>query len=110
MNADRVLIWYWSGGGGGSQFAVRLAHKLASRFGDDAVTLSLRSDDSASVEAALLGLTTRPADIRSDRRRPLMTAAQLLSGARILNDLKPGASHGLDVICNGILNAAPFVA
>jgi glycosyltransferase involved in cell wall biosynthesis len=86
MNGGRILIWYWSGGGGGGQFAVRLAHKLATRFGADSVALSLRADDPAREAAAALNLSTQVADICSDRRKPLMTAAQLVSGARILRE------------------------
>ncbi len=84
--SGRILIWYWSGGGGGSQFAVRLAHKLTTRFGADAVALSLRADDPTREEAGRLGLPVMLADIRSDRRKPLMTAAQLFSGSRILRE------------------------
>lgn len=84
--SGRILIWYWSGGGGGSQFAVRLGHKLATRFGRDAVALSLRADDPAGEEAVRLGLPVQLASIRSDRRKPLMTAAQLFSGARLLRE------------------------
>jgi hypothetical protein len=41
---------------------------------------------------------------------PVPGARRFNIAARSLDDLKPGASHGLDVICTGILYGAAFVA
>ncbi|MGD9980996.1 MAG: glycosyltransferase family 4 protein [Hyphomonadaceae bacterium] len=82
--SPRILVWFWSGGGGGSQFAARLTHRLSLRFGADRVALSMRADDPTLDAARRHGLSVRPADIVSDRRRPLATAASLMRGARVL--------------------------
>jgi glycosyltransferase involved in cell wall biosynthesis len=78
----RFLIWYWSGGGG-AVFAVNLAHHLNARFGECA-TLSLRAGEGIATRAEALNVATLAADIVSDRRRPLETAAGLAAGAAIL--------------------------
>jgi glycosyltransferase involved in cell wall biosynthesis len=87
----RLLIWYWSGGGGGSQFAVRLAHRLKLCFGDDAIVLSLRADDPTAAWAEELGLRVLRAEVRSNRRRPLETLSGLSDAARILAQHAEGA-------------------
>lgn len=86
----RFLIWFWSGGGGGSQFAVRLARRLSLRFGAEAVALSLRADDPTAAWARDLGLNVLSADIRSDRRRPWATLSGLAQSGRTL------AAHAAD--------------
>jgi glycosyltransferase involved in cell wall biosynthesis len=80
----RLLIWFWSGGGGGSQFALRLAQRLMLHFGADAVTLSLRSDDPILALARDVGVNALAANIISDRRRPLETLESLARSERTL--------------------------
>ncbi|MEZ6023912.1 MAG: hypothetical protein R3C16_10985 [Hyphomonadaceae bacterium] len=75
--AKRILIWFWSRGGGGSVFAVNLARRLSLRFGAEAVSLSMRADDPTIARARDAGLDVRAARIVSDRRRPLATMAAL---------------------------------
>ena len=86
----RILVWFWSGGGGGSQFAVRLTHRLGLMFGRDLVALSMRAADPTVQSARELGLILKTADIVAARERPLATAANLAEGARVL------AAHAAD--------------
>ncbi len=92
--ARRFLVWYWSGGGGGSQFAAHLAARLASSFGADAVELSLRADDPTLERARELGVRVHAADVVSNRRRPLATMASLGASAGILAD----QARGVDAV------------
>ncbi len=80
----RILIWFWSSGGGGGQFAVNLARRLAMRFGPDAIDLSLRADDPTLERARRLGVRVLAADIVSDRKRPIATIASLAASASVL--------------------------
>lgn len=82
----RFLIWFWSGGGGGSQFAVDWAHRLARRFGFDNVTLSLRADDPTVDHARAHGLDVLAAHIVSDRRRPISSLAALGESQAMIED------------------------
>ncbi len=92
--ARKFLIWYWSPtGGGGSQYAVKLAQRLARRFGDDAVTLSLHADDPALATAQSFAFSTLAAQVVTARRRPLGTAANLMASARTL------AEHAQNADC-----------
>lgn len=104
----RFLIWFWSGGGGGSAFAVDLARRLRLSFGNDAVTLSLRADDPAVQRALAEGLDVRAAQITSDRRRPLATAAALAQSGAVL------AEHARDadvvIVPMNFATAAPLSA
>ena len=84
MAARRFLIWFWAGGGGGSQFALRLARRLNVRFGSDAATLSLRADDPALAQARAMGLSALGANVVSDRRRRLATLTGLSESAGVL--------------------------
>jgi glycosyltransferase involved in cell wall biosynthesis len=90
----RVLIWFWSGGGGGSRFAVDLAARLGAHTGQECVWLSLRADDPQIARARALGLEVRAAEVQSDRQRPLATALGLAHAARVL------AAHarGADIV------------
>ena len=88
--SPRILVWFWSGGGGGSQFAVHLAYRLAVQFGHDAVTLSLRADDPSAASAEQCGLSVLRAHVVSDRRRPLASLSGLVTSAKVL------ASHARD--------------
>lgn len=89
--AKSFLIWFWSGGGGGSAFAVNLARRLAREYGADAVKLSLRADDPALTRARALGLRALGADIVSDRKRPLATLARLAHARAVLAEHARGA-------------------
>lgn len=82
----RFLIWFWSSGGGGSQFAARLAQRLGCQFGAENVALSLRADDPTAEWARLRGVNVLSADIVSDRKRPLRTLIDLRKGAMVLQD------------------------
>lgn len=83
--SKRFLIWYWSPtGGGGSQYAVKLAQRLARRFGDDAITLSLHADDPSVANASAHTFETIPAKVVTARRRPIGTAASLPASAQVL--------------------------
>jgi len=85
--AKRFLIWYWSPtGAGGSQYAVKLAQRLARRFGDSAVTLSLHAEDPSIAKAAAFGFETLAASVVTARRLPLRTAANLAASARVLEE------------------------
>jgi glycosyltransferase involved in cell wall biosynthesis len=82
----RFLIWYWSPtGGGGSQFAVNWAHRLARRFGDDAVTLSLHAEDPSLEKAASFQFQTLAAEVVTARRQPIGTAINLGASAQVLD-------------------------
>ena len=87
----RFLVWYWSGGGGGSQFAVNLATRLARQFGPEAVTLSLRADDPTQARALRDGVATRLAPIVSTRRQALTSLMSLPESARVLAEHAAGA-------------------
>jgi glycosyltransferase involved in cell wall biosynthesis len=83
--SKRFLIWYWSPtGGGGSQYAVKLAQRLARRFGDDAVTLSLHADDPILSKAPAYAFETLSAKVITARRRPIGTATNLPASAQVL--------------------------
>jgi glycosyltransferase involved in cell wall biosynthesis len=85
MMGKRFLVWYWSPtGGGGSQYAVKLAQRLARRFGDEAVTLSLHADDPSFVQASAHAFETLAAKVVTARRKPIGTAANLAASARVL--------------------------
>ena len=85
--SKRFLIWYWSAtGGGGGQFAVKLAQRVARRFGDAAITLSLHADDPSLAAASQFGFKTVAADVVTARRAPLSTAANLATSARALRE------------------------
>ncbi|HYD72163.1 MAG TPA: glycosyltransferase family 4 protein [Candidatus Binatia bacterium] len=85
--SKRFLIWYWSpSGGGGSQYAVKLAQRLARRFGDDAITLSLHADDPSLALASANAFETLAANVVTARRQPLGTVAGLGASARVLAD------------------------
>lgn len=96
----RVLVWFWSGGGGGSQFAARLAHRLTRLLGSDYVSLSMRADD-PTIETALgYGVRVQRAEIVSDRRRPIATGLNLLRASATL------AEHARD--CDVVIAAMNF--
>ncbi|MCC6787489.1 MAG: glycosyltransferase family 4 protein [Hyphomonadaceae bacterium] len=86
MTAPRILVWFWTGGGGGSQFAAQLAHRLALRFGADNVALSMREDDPTVATARDFGVRVRTAAITSSRHKPLASAAGLLKASGVLAD------------------------
>jgi glycosyltransferase involved in cell wall biosynthesis len=91
----RYLIWYWSAtGGGGSQFAVNLARRLALQFGNEAVRLSLHANDPMLARARSYDFETLAANVTTDRRRPLATMAALTASADILKQ----HAHGADVV------------
>lgn len=82
----RFLVWYWSAtGGGGSQFAVNLSKRLATRFGPGAVRLSLHADDPSLPRAsAQPAFETLAARVTTSRGRPLATMLALGEGKRLL--------------------------
>lgn len=81
----RFLIWYWSPtGGGGSHYAVKLAQRLALRFGDAAISLSLHADDPSLATASAHAFETIPAKVVTARRQPLGTVVNLAASARVL--------------------------
>lgn len=99
----RFLIWYWSAtGGGGSQYAVNLAYRLAKRFGADAIRLSLHADDPLLTRALEYGFETRAAHVASNRRKPLGTLLSLGNSARVLAD------HARD--CDAVLVPMNFAS
>jgi glycosyltransferase involved in cell wall biosynthesis len=104
--AKRFLIWFWSGGGGGSVFAVNLACRLRLRFGGDSVALSLRADDPAVHRARAMGLDVHVVEGVSDRRRPIETIAALADNRRAL------AQHARDadvvIVPMNFASAAPL--
>ncbi len=86
MTTPRILVWFWSGGGGGSQFAAQLAHRLTLRFGADNVALSMREDDPTVATALGFGVRVRTAAITSSRHKPFASAAGLLKASGVLAD------------------------
>jgi glycosyltransferase involved in cell wall biosynthesis len=90
----RFLVWYWSGGGGGSQFAAHLTAKLAQRFGPDAVELSMRADDPTLARAHRLGVRVHAEDVVSNRKRPLASMASLAASAGVLAE----RARGVDAV------------
>lgn len=80
----RALLWYWSGGGGGSQFTLRLASKLARTLGQEGVTLSLRADDPSVEEARARGFAVTAEDVVSTRKNLLGMVANLGAAQRLL--------------------------
>lgn len=108
MSTPRILIWFWSGGGGGSLFAYNLARRLSVRFGARAVTLSLRADDPTLERARDADFSVLAANIVSDRRKPLTTLSSLTRGARILADQARNAD--LVIVPMNFASAAPLSA
>lgn len=106
--AKRFLIWFWSGGGGGSTFTVNLARRLRLQFGDDAVALSLRADDPVVARARAEGLLVRAADIVSDRRRPLATMGALARSRDVLH--AHAADADVVIVPMNFATAAPLSA
>jgi len=103
----RFLIWYWSAtGGGGSQYAVKLAERLARRFGDEAVTLSLHKDDPGVATASAFRFETIASDVVTARTQPLSTAANLGASARVLE--KQAAAAKAVVVPMNFAAAAPL--
>ena len=96
----RILVWFWSHGGGGSQFAANLAYRLGVEFGHDRVVLSLASHDPTVVSARARGVEVRTADIVSDRRRPLESIIGLAKSANTI------AQHAHD--CDVLIAAMNF--
>ncbi|MEQ1808391.1 MAG: glycosyltransferase family 4 protein [Terricaulis sp.] len=86
MSTPRILVWFWSGGGGGSQFAAHLAHRLSLRFGAENVALSLREDDPTVATARNAGVRVRTAAITSSRHKPLASAMGLIKARGVLED------------------------
>lgn len=82
----RILIWFWSHGGGGSQFAVNLAGRLRRDFGDDNVALSMKLGDPVAQAALQEGIEVRLADIVSHRGRPLASFWGLKAASAIIAD------------------------
>jgi glycosyltransferase involved in cell wall biosynthesis len=68
-----------------------LAQRLARRFGDDAVTLSLHAEDPSLARAADFAFETLAANIVTARRQPISTAANLAASARVLEQHMRGA-------------------
>ena len=90
----RFLVWYWSPtGGGGSQYAVKLAHRLALHFGERAVKLSLHNQDPSLVAALAFGFETTAANVITARRQPVNTVVNLAASARVLDE------HARDADC-----------
>lgn len=102
----RILVWFWARGGGGSQFAANLAHRLTLEFGSDAVALSMRSDDPSALSAEARGVEVLRADVVSDRLRPLTTLSQIARGAAILKD--HARSADVVVVAMNFAMAAPL--
>lgn len=99
----RFLIWYWSAsGGGGSQYAVNLAHRLSRRFGPAAIRLSLHRDDPLLDRALSYAFETRSAGILTNRQRPVSTLLTLGDSARVL------AEHARD--CDAVLLPMNFAS
>lgn len=105
--SPRILVWFWSGGGGGSAFAVRLAERLRERFGADAISISLRGDDPLIARAWAAGLDVKAADIVSDRRRPLSSLLGLAEASRTIAAHASGAD--LVVAAMNFATLAPLV-
>lgn len=99
----RFLIWYWSpSGGGGSQFAVNLAHRLMLLFGPDAIKLSLHGEDPLLERARTFAFETRAAIVSSHRRKPLTTLMSIARSAEVL------AEHARD--CDVVLLPMNFAS
>ncbi|HEX8903128.1 glycosyltransferase family 4 protein [Vitreimonas sp.] len=83
----RLLIWYWSAtGGGGSQYAVNLAHRLSRRFGAGAIRLSLHANDPLLARARGFAFETRAAEVSTNRHKPLSTLLALGDSAGVLEE------------------------
>lgn len=96
----RILVWFWSHGGGGSQFAANLAYRLSVEFGHDRVALSLAAHDPTVASARDRGVEVRTAEIVSDRRRPLSSVVGLVKSAQTI------AQHAED--CSIVIAAMNF--
>lgn len=86
----RILVWFWSHGGGGSQFAVNLARRLRRDFGDANVALSMKAGDPMADIAREEGLEVRLADVVSHRSRPFASLVGLSNAGKII------ANHAKD--------------
>jgi glycosyltransferase involved in cell wall biosynthesis len=106
VSAPRILVWFWSGGGGGSQYAVRLARRLGVRFGAENVALSLRADD--PTQAMAQDLRVFAADVMSDRKRPISTLLSLARSSAILRDHVAQARADVVLIAMNFAVAAPL--
>ncbi len=104
----RFLVWFWSSGGGGSQFAVRLAYRLGKRYGAENVTLSLRADDPTADWARAKGVRVLTADIVSDRTRPLRTLTDLSKGAAVLKEHIRESGADAVILAMNFAAAAPL--
>lgn len=104
----RILVWFWSGGGGGSQFAVNWARRLAQRFGAGNVALSLRADDPAIARAHTLGLETFAAEVMSNRHRPLASLSGLHTASRVLADHMRRSGAEVAALAMNFATAAPL--
>ena len=91
MTAPRILVWFWSGGGGGSQYAAQLARRLSMRFGAENVVLSMRAGDPTIATARAAGVCVRTANIVSSRLKPWASLAGIFDARRVL------AEHARDV-------------
>jgi glycosyltransferase involved in cell wall biosynthesis len=103
MAGPRVLVWFWSGGGGGSRYAVNLARRLDVRFGG--ASLSLRADDRSETGGDLSVLR---ADVVSARKRPLATLLDLAKGRRVLAEHVRAARADIVVLAMNFAAAAPL--
>ena len=90
----RILVWFWSHGGGGSQFAVNLARRLRRDFGDANVALSMKAGDPMADAARDEGIEVRLADVVSHRARPFASLFGLNAAGKIIAD----HSRGADVV------------
>jgi glycosyltransferase involved in cell wall biosynthesis len=86
MTLPRILVWFWSGGGGGSQFAAQLAHRLSLQFGAENVALSMREDDPTVATAVARGVQVRTAAVVSSRHRMISSVAGLFRAAAVLTE------------------------
>ncbi|MEQ1809422.1 MAG: glycosyltransferase family 4 protein [Terricaulis sp.] len=86
----RILVWFWSHGGGGSQFAVNLARRLRRDFGDSNVALSMKAGDPMADIARDEGIEVRLANVVSHRARPLASLFGLSSAGKFI------ANHAQD--------------
>lgn len=90
----RILVWFWSHGGGGSQFAVNLARRLRRDFGDANVALSMKAGDPMADMARDEGIEVRLAEVVSHRARPLATLFGLSTAGKIIAN----HCHDADVV------------
>jgi glycosyltransferase involved in cell wall biosynthesis len=81
-----VLVWLWSHGGGGSEFALNLARRLACDFGNRAVALSMNAQDPVARYASAEGFDVRLANIVSHRSRLISSALGLRHAHAIISD------------------------